>query len=153
MTAPRNRTSSKGRGAKKKATKKAKKGASAKPTNGKGTAAADAADEGSDTGPIENEIKIEALKYKLKALQLEWEREDARVRAEIAPKLNDLLARAQRNDPGWKKATEIRRAAVNEAIDKLTDKLPDGYAIVNVKLGEGTYRAVHDPEGRGKHVE
>lgn len=125
----------------KKRTKKSKS-----PANG-------ASAEGADTGPVEMEIDDETLRYKLKALQLEWEREDVRVRQEIQSKLNDILARAQRNDQKWKRATEARKKAVNEAIDALTETLPEGYAITNVKLAEGTYRAVYDPESRGQHVQ
>jgi hypothetical protein len=102
--------------------------------------------------PIEQVIKNEGLRYKLKALQLEWEREDVRVRTQLQQKINDLLARTQRNDMGWKRAADARKKAVNETIDQLTERLPEGYAITNVDLNTGTYRAVYDPDARGQHV-
>jgi len=136
----------------KRATKKkapAKKRATKTSANAKANGAA----KGVDKGPLDFDIKSEVMRFKLKALQLEWEREDVRVRQGIQQKLNDLLARAQRNDPAWKKANEARLEAADEAIAKYTESLPPGYCISKIELAKGTYRATFDPENRGKVID
>jgi hypothetical protein len=140
--------------AKKKTTRKktTRKKASTRKASTKKAPEAEAPEAAKDTGPIQGDIEGED-KYKLKALFLEWEREDVRVRQSVQQQLQNVLARARRNDPGWLKANKARIDAVNAFIDEKTPDLPEGYAIKNVMLDEGTFRADFDPESRGKHVE
>lgn len=101
--------------------------------------------------PVVGDIKGEQ-KYKLKAMQLEFNAHDERVRRAIAPQLKKLIDRAKRNDRLWRSSADSQRTAINEFLAKEEKKLPEGYAIVSVDPIEGTYRAVYDPESVGQRL-
>jgi predicted metal-dependent peptidase len=107
---------------------------------------------GAPPAPIEKTFKGE-LRYKLKAAFLEWQAEDQRIIAEAQKDIQKVLDRRRRNDAAWKRTNKDRLAAFNEVVDTMTPKLPEGFAIKHINATEGSYRAEHDPEGRGKHVE
>jgi hypothetical protein len=122
-------------------------------TTKKAATKAKANGKGADTGPIEKDITEKLGKFKLKATQLEFERENIRVQASIQQQINNVVARAQRNDPAWKRVAEERKQAINEFIDKVTPTLPEGYAVTNVDSVEGTYKAIYAPERRGQKLD
>lgn len=97
--------------------------------------------------PIEGKIKGEA-KYKIKAVELEFEQEERRIMDALAPDIQRLIQRTKRNDPGWLKAAKARQDTINEYLDKEVPKLPDGFAVVRLNAKDGTYVAVHDPSRR-----
>lgn len=124
----------------KKATAKKKAAA-----NGKGSAAQPPA-------PMEREIRGEQ-KYKLKAAHLEWKVEEDRIIAEAQAAIRKTLDRMRRNDIAWKRTNKARLAAFNEVIDKMTPKLPAGFAITNIDPLPGKVRCEHNPELRGQHID
>ena len=142
MAAPRGRRAKKAPAQRKPARKKAptkKKRASRKKN-------------AADSGPMDRDIKPSELRYKLKAAELEWATEEARVVLAAQPDVQRILGRQRRNDRKWKSTNDARIAAYNEVIDAMTPKLPEGFAIRTVDAIEGTVRAHHDPDRRGEHV-
>jgi hypothetical protein len=98
----------------------------------------------------------ELLQYKLLVYERDLGEAIAPIRARLAQEFEQILVqeinKAVAIDPKCIEARKIQHACVNEIMETVESKFPEGYAVTLIKTREGKVVGEYNPDGVGKRL-